>query len=153
GAALLLVRQCWQLDDRVTARALFRLTMQGASPKGKDGLQLHQAALEFLMQTEQYAAAEPLLDALLRDPEHGKRPDLWRLAVTLAEHREQHAKALAARRKALDLEYEQQPERINLEQVRRDYSALLDEYEGLAKALAKLSLPVPAGFRDGVVRT
>jgi Tfp pilus assembly protein PilF len=152
GAALLLARQCWQLDDRATAQALFRLAMQDVSPKGQDGLELYRAAVEFLMQTGQNAAAEPLLDALLEDAEHGKRPDLWRLAVALAEQRERHAKALAARRKALDLAYEQQPERINLEQVRRDYSGLLDEYEGLAKSLAKLSLPVPAGFRDQVVR-
>jgi Tfp pilus assembly protein PilF len=153
GAALLLARQCWQLDDQATAQALFRMTMQGVSPKGADGLRLYRAALDFLMQTGQLAAAQPLLDELLKDPEHAKRPALWRLAITIAEQREQHAAALAARKKALDLEYERQPEVINLEQVRREYSGLLDEYETLAKSLKKLNLAVPAGFRDEVVRT
>ncbi len=153
GAALLLARQCWQLDDQATAQALFRMTMQGVSPKGAEGLRLYHAALAFLMQTGQLAAAQPLLDDLLKDPEHAKRPGLWRLATTLAEQREQHAAALAARKKALDLEYERQPEVINLEQVRREYSGLLDEYETLAKSLKKLNLAIPAGFRDEVVRT
>lgn len=152
AGALLLAWQCWQLGDQATAQALFGLATDGVSAEGKDGLALHAAGLAFLMRTGQQAACEPLLTALLGDAEHAKLPGLWRLAARLAAEREQHARRLECLEKALALEYAQPPEVINLDEVRRDYGELLDEYERLARSLSTFKLSVPAGFRDRVVR-
>src|SRR5262249_25425324 len=70
----------------------------------------------------------------------------------LATDREQHARRLECLEKALALEFASLPEVINLDEVRRDYGELLDEYERLARSLSTLKLSVPAGFRDRVVR-
>jgi tetratricopeptide (TPR) repeat protein len=96
--------------------------------------------------------ADQLVGKLLDNPEHARRPDLWRKAAQLAEQREKPARQLECLEKALELEFADLPEIVNLERVRSDYGALLEQYQSLAKALATLKLPVPAGFRDKVVR-
>jgi Tfp pilus assembly protein PilF len=150
-AVLHLAKQAWQLDDLPIALSLCRQMMTDASPRGKEGLVLYTASIDFLMKTGQAETAEPLLRALLAEPEHAKRPDLWRLAAQLAEQREQSAQILEYTEKALALEYEQPSEVINLEQVRKEYASLLTQYESLARALKTLKIPVPVGFRDKVI--
>ena len=150
-AVLVLARQAWQLDDAPLAQHLFSLALKDVPTKGKEGLSLHRAALAFLMDTSQTAEADRLVRTLLKDEENAKRADLWRIASHLAEAREMPARRLECLEKALELEFAQLPEVINLEQVRADYGALLTQYEELTKALATLKLPTPAGFRDKVV--
>jgi hypothetical protein len=151
AAVLALARQCWQLDDQVMSRRLFSLALKDVPVKGKDGLAVHQAALDWLVQTEQRDEADRLLRKLLDDPQHAKRPELWRRAAHLAGQREQPARALQCQEKALALEYANLPELINVQQVRQDYRALLQGYAELTRALATLKLAAPAGFRDRVV--
>ena len=55
---------------------------------------------------------------LLADPKQAKKPALWRLAAELAGRREQKARELECLERALDAEYRNLPEVINLEQVR-----------------------------------
>ncbi len=149
---LLLARQCWQLDDQVTSRRLLEQALRDVPVKGKKGLALYGAAVAWLAETQQNDEADRLLRLLLADAGHAKRPELWRHAALLATRREQPARALEAQEKALALEYAHQPEVINLASVRQDYRGLLTSYAELTKALATLKLPVPAGFRDRVVR-
>jgi tetratricopeptide (TPR) repeat protein len=151
-SVLLLARQCWQLDDRALSQHLFSTAMDGVSMRGTEDLALQAAALAFLMDTHQTAAADRLVEKLLQDPDNSKRPGLWRTAAQLAEQREQPARRLECLEKALELEFANLPELVNLERVRSDYGALLEQYESLAKALVTLKLSVPAGFRDKVVR-
>jgi predicted Zn-dependent protease len=151
-AVLVLARQVWQLDDAPLSDHLFRMALDGVPTKGNKGLALHRAALTFLVESSQTARADRLVRQLLRDEDHGKRPDLWRLASQLAAMREMPARRLECLEKALELEFEHLPEAINLEQVRSDYGALLDQYEKLTAALATLKLPMPAGFTDKVIR-
>jgi hypothetical protein len=151
-AVLTLARQCWQVDDQVMARRLLSAALADVPVAGKEGLALYQNALAWLMQTDQREAADALLRKLLADPEHAKRPQLWRQAATLAQQREQPARALDCLEKALALEYADLPEVINLQQVRQDYRSLLNSYAELTKSLATLRLPPPAGFRQRVIR-
>jgi hypothetical protein len=151
-AALTLARQTWQLDDAPLAQHLFAEALKDAPIKGKEGLPLQYAALIFLHETSQTAEADRLVRKLLAEPDNAKRPDLWRTAARLAEQREMPARRLACLEKALELEFASLPEVLNLEQVRSDYGALLEQYESLAKALATLKQPAPVGFRDKVVR-
>src|SRR5262249_27172013 len=133
GAVLALARQCWELDDQVMARRLFSLALQDQPVKGKQGLALYQAGLDWLIQAGPRGAADQILRKLLADPEHGKRPELWRRAAQLASQREQPARALECQEKALALEYGNLPEVINLHQVRTDYRSLLQSYAELTK--------------------
>jgi hypothetical protein len=150
-AVLALARQCRQVDDPVLARRLLAVALADVPVAGKEGLGLYQAALSWLMQTDQREQADALLHKLLADPEHARRPELWRQAATLASQREQPARALDCLEKALALEYANLPEVINLQQVRQDYRSLLNSYAELTKSLATLKLAAPAGFRQRVV--
>ncbi len=151
-AVLTLARQCWQLDDAAMSQHLFGLALKDAPITGKEALPLYRVALAFLMESNQTAAADALVGKLLANAEHARRPDLWRTAAQLAVQRENPSRRLECLEKTLELEFADLPEVVNLEEVRREYGALLEEYESLAKAMATLKLPVPAGFRDKVVR-
>ncbi len=150
-AVLVLARQCWQLGDQALARHLFDLAMQGVSTKGAKDASLQQSALAFLMETNQLAAADRLVSKLLEEPENAQLPGLWRTAAQLAAQREMPARQLECFEKVLELEFNHLPEVVNLNNVRQEYGSLLEQYESLAKALATLKMPVPAGFRDKVV--
>jgi tetratricopeptide (TPR) repeat protein len=152
-AVLLLARQCWQLDDRALSQHLFGVAMQGVSVKGDKDLALQSAALGFLVDSEQSAAADRLVSKVLEDGDNAKRPELWRLAARLARQRENPARALECAEKALELDFANLPEIVNLKRVREEYGELLEQYDALARAMATLKLKVPAGFRERVVRS
>src|SRR5262249_46321174 len=113
---------------------------------------LYGTAAHWLRQTEQLDEADRLVSLLLKDEDHAKKAGLWRMAAVLADSRERPARALECREKALALEDEARPEGIDVQQVRRDYEALMSSYTDLAHSLATLKQPPPAGFRDKVIR-
>ena len=80
-----------------------------------------------------------------------KVPGLWRLSAYIAAQRGLVPQRIARLEKALDLEYRQLPDLINLQEVRTDYGTLLNLYENLA--LAKTTLQQPVGdLPERVVR-
>jgi tetratricopeptide (TPR) repeat protein len=151
-ALLLLARQCWELGDVLAARQMVSALLEGVED-GKERAELRLAAVRFLLGVQQYTEAENLLQPLLTDPAHNRDPVLWRLAAQLASQRDQPARALEAREKAMQLEYEQLPEVINLRQVRSDYERLLGEYRELTEAMATLRIKPAEGFAAKVIRT
>jgi predicted Zn-dependent protease len=150
-AVLGLAQVCWQLGDAPLSRHLLARALKDA-PKGKEGVPLHKAALLFLSESSQAAEADRLVRGLLEEPENAKDSALWRAAARLAGERERPARRLECLEKALELEFSSPAEVVNLQQVRSDYGALLEQYETLVRALATLKLPAPVGFRDRVVR-
>jgi hypothetical protein len=151
AAALTLARQCWQLDDGPLAQALYGLAMDNLL-EGKERLSLQLAALEFLRQSGQLPQADQLLRQVLAVPANARQADLWRLAHKLAEQRDQPARQLECLEKALEAEYRDPPPVLNLRSVREEYEKLLGHYDNLARALATLGQPAPAGFVARVVR-
>jgi hypothetical protein len=151
-AVLTLARQCWQLGDQPLAGVLYALAID-TPPATKDHHALRTAALAYLWQTGQLAQADALLQGLLNDAEPAAKPGLWRLAAQLAARRDQPARELEYLEKALDAEFAQLPELVNLQSVRGDYERLLNHYQGQAEALVSLRLAVPRDFRDKVIRT
>jgi hypothetical protein len=149
-AVLALASQCWQLDDKVTADDLVAVALDGLGEKERRPMRL--AALEFFWQTGQYARADGLLRELLRDPELARRAGLWHLGARLAERRQMPARELECLERALDAEFRDLPEVVNLKAVRAGYEKLLNRYQTLAESLATLRQPLPAGFRAKVVR-
>jgi tetratricopeptide (TPR) repeat protein len=111
------------------------------------------AGIAFLQKTGQLARADQLLSELLHDPKMNKHASLWRLAAELAQKRDMTARSLECLEKALDREFKNLPEVIDLQQVRKDYAKLLEHYQGLADAMVALKLKPPAGFLTKVVKT
>ncbi|HZY86612.1 MAG TPA: hypothetical protein VFE78_17390, partial [Gemmataceae bacterium] len=149
-AVLALARQCWQLDDPALANNLLAVALDGAGAKERTPLRL--GVLGFLQETGQYARADGLLHELLRDPELARRAGLWHLGAQLAERRQMPARELECLERALDAEFRDLPEVVNLKAVRAGYEKLLNRYQTLAESLATLRQQPPAGFRPKVVR-
>jgi hypothetical protein len=149
-AVLALALQCWQLDDGPSANALLAAALDGVDDKER--LPLTTAAVEVLMETGQFAEADELLGKLLAQTKFARRGDLWRLAEAVAEKRDLSARQLTALERALDAEYQELPELIDVRQVQNDYEALLRHYQKLADALVALKMEPPADFRSRVVR-
>jgi predicted Zn-dependent protease len=151
-AVLALAWQCWQLNDAPQADQLVQLALTDIKEqKERDGMQL--AAVLFYRQTKQLPQADKLLGQLLEDPKLAQNSDLWRLAGNIAGQRNQTARSIECLEKALDLEFKDLPEVINLKQVRQDYRKVLDHYQGLADSLVALKMQPPQGFLAKVVKT
>ena len=77
SAVLLLARQAWQLDDAAMAQHLFGVAMKDVPVKGNEAPgRCNGAALAFLMETSQTAAADRLVRGkLLEDADHAKNAE------------------------------------------------------------------------------
>jgi Tfp pilus assembly protein PilF len=151
-AVLALASQCRQIGDESLASHLTGVALDGIKD-AKERTAMTLAAIDFLTETGQFAEADRLLAGLLDDAELAKRADLWRLAARLAERRDQPAREFECLERALDAEYRNLPEVINLKEVRGDYERLLGHYQDLANALVRLKMRPPADFTAKVVRT
>jgi ferric-dicitrate binding protein FerR (iron transport regulator) len=147
---LALTWQCWQLDDQPLAEHLFTTALHKLPEKEHLGMTL--AGIAFLSETGQLPQADKLLQTLLDDPKLAKRPSLWRLAAKLAERRDLPSRELECLERALEMEYQQLPEIVDLERVRREYGRLLDHYQNLATAAKTLKVQPPQDFLAKVVR-
>jgi tetratricopeptide (TPR) repeat protein len=151
-AVLMLAWQCWQIGDGPLANTLLETALDRVADE-KERAPLVLAGVEFLSQTGQLAEADRLLQTLLDDQKLAKKPALWRLAATLAEKRDRPARQYECLERALDAEYRDLPDVINLLAVRSDYEKLMNHYQALADALVRLKLAPPADFVAKVVRT
>ncbi len=149
-AIVRLAWQAYQLDDAPLAENLVDFALENS--KGEDRLTVHVAAIEFLLGTNQAAKADTLVTALLADSDFAKRPLLWRLASRVADHRRLEAAAIGYLERALDLEYHNLPEVINLQQVRADYDRLLSHYRMLAGAVAAMEITPPPSLLPRTIR-
>jgi hypothetical protein len=150
AAVILLAWQCYQLGDQPLADELFASAFGGLSDAERPALTL--AGIEYLWHTGQHARADALLQPLLADAQLGRRSSLWRLAAALTGQRGMLARAAACLEKAMDLEYQDLPEVINLQAVRTDYGALLGHYQQLAAAITLLETQPPQEFLAKVIR-
>jgi hypothetical protein len=151
-AVLALVRQCRHVEDTSLAGDLLTLALDGVSDK-KEKLRLTVAAVVFLREANQLTEADRLLQPLLADDEFSKYAGLWRLGANLARSRDLTARELECLERALDAEYRDLPEVINVRQVDRDYGRLMEHYGRLADAMLTLKVQPAADFLTQVVRT
>jgi tetratricopeptide (TPR) repeat protein len=93
------------------------------------------------------------LGKLLEDKELAQYPELWRWRSNIARDFNQTAAAMAALEKALDLEYAELPELVNLESIRTDYRTLMTHYQKIAEASASLEKSATKAFLAKVIRT
>ena len=152
GAILMMARQCWQLGDQPSANRLLSTALDVITDE-KERQPMTLAAIDFLMETGQWAQADELVQKLLADPKLANKPGLWRLAVTLAEKRDMKARQMECLERALDAEYQNLPDVINLETVRGEYGKLLSHYENLSEAMVTLKMKPAPDFLAKVIRT
>jgi tetratricopeptide (TPR) repeat protein len=147
---LALAWQCWQLDDQPLAGHLLTMALHQLPEKEHLGMTL--AGIAFLSETGQLPQADKLLQTLLDDPKLAKQPSLWRLAAKLAERRDLPSRELECLEMALEMEYQQLPEIVDLEAVRSEYGRLLEHYQNLATSVKTLKVQPPKDFLAKVVR-
>jgi tetratricopeptide (TPR) repeat protein len=150
-AVVAMAWQCWQLGDLDLAgwlltTALDRIT---ADP---DRLRTTLVAIEYLYHTNQFQKADQLLRPLLADKKLARRPALWRLAVVLAMEQRQPARIIECLEQALEKTFQDLPQVIDVEQVRSDYTLLLNQYLQLTDALATVKKAPPKDLAARVIR-
>jgi tetratricopeptide (TPR) repeat protein len=144
-------RQARLLGDDKVADEMQTLAL-AACPVGLDRSLARLAVAQDLAQKQQFVRADVLLQLVLAEEPFNQDPTLWRLAATLAEHRNLKARAVACLDHALELEFRDLPPVIHLKDLRRDYGRLLQQYQEVANALALLEREPPRDFVVKVVR-
>jgi hypothetical protein len=149
-AALAVAGQCWTAGDiRLGDELLEKVLAADLGPAQRTRVVV--SAVTLLCQTERnIKAAEVLGDFLTAAAPRDAA--LWRLAAQLALQNQGARQALPYLEKALQLEWEDPPARLDLRIVRRDYTELLSQYERLARAAADLGQKPPTGLTERVLR-
>ena len=148
--ATLLVWQTWQLNQKTLADELFQRILASAPAQYKTAVQM--IGLEYLLQTGRFDRADTLLQQILTDPVVAKSATSWRISADLAQKNGHLARAAAALEKALDLEFKDLPEVINLASLRDDYRRLLNYYQQVATAVTILEMGSPKELLTKVVK-
>jgi hypothetical protein len=150
-AMVRLAWQAYQVNDAPLAENLVELALANpANPEER--LQSTVAAVEYLMGTNQDEKADALVTPLLDDQGFAKRPMLWRLASQVAQRRSLEAVSIFRLEQALEREYRDLPDMINLQHVRNDYGRLLQHYRWLAGAVAAMKIAPPADLLPRTIR-
>jgi tetratricopeptide (TPR) repeat protein len=150
-AAVALAWECWQLGDQPLASNLLTAALDGITDEGERTLTT-LSAVAFLYQTAQHSAADAQLRPLLDNEKLAQQPALWRMAGRIADARGLTARSIECLERALALEYDDLPEIINLEEIRRDYGRLLDHYASLARAVTAMKINPPRDLLAKTVR-
>src|SRR5262249_1257573 len=115
GIAFQLAKQMDQLGDEALSDEILTTILAKASAEERNGLTL--ACVQFLEQGKNFVQADRLLVKVLEDKKLAEHPDLWRWRAEMAKHYGQTATSIACLEKALDLEYADLPELVNLESI------------------------------------
>ena len=143
--------QCWQLGDAPLAENLLAAALK-APKDSRERLEVTAAAIEYLMATNQLAEAEAWLAPLLENTSFNQRAMLWRVGSRIAQQRSLTAVWIHRLERALEIEYQNLPEFVNLQQVRSEFGQLLNHYEWLAGAVATMNIAPPRDLLARAVR-
>jgi hypothetical protein len=146
-----LARQCWELGDQELADRLVELALNPQTVEA-ERLPTILAVIEYLSQSCQHAKADQLLQTLLTRPAFAQQAALWRLGAFLATKRQLPARQRTYLERAIDLEYRQMPNVIDLSAVQNDFALLLTHYQQMAWAMAALEIEPSTDFLVRVVR-
>ena len=149
-SAVYLAFQVQQVDDPALAEEVFDMALCGAPESERLGLTL--ARIEHFRQTKQRPRADALLQTVLNDKRYAGWPALWYLAEAIAGDRGMTARAIGFRQRAMDIEFEHLPEKVNIDVIRSDYGQLLSRYEKLATAIGPLHEAASPELLAGVIR-
>jgi tetratricopeptide (TPR) repeat protein len=111
------------------------------------------ASIQVQIGRSKFAQADRLVQKLLEDKKLSQSPALWRWRSDLAQKLGQAGTSVACLERALELEYADLPEMVNLESIRTDYRTLLNHYQKTADALVLLEQEQPKALLAKVIRT
>jgi hypothetical protein len=153
GQQLQIVALAWQAHLLGESKVADELLAQAvsASKSGQQRGLVRLAIVQYLAQTKQVVRADVLLQVVLTEEPFRQSPALWRWAAHLAAQRNLVARAVACLDHALDLEFRDLPQVINLKEVRDDYKYLLQQYQQVANAMVILERQPPKEFIAKVV--
>ncbi|MBL8793243.1 MAG: FecR domain-containing protein [Planctomycetia bacterium] len=149
-AVLALAWQVRQHGDAFLADEMLQRVLSETSDEQRLATTL--AVLGHYWQTGQDARAEGLLQPFLDDAKTGDNPALWRLAAALAQRQQKLMRTVQCLDRALEIEYRQLPEVINLQTLRQDFAGLLQAYASVAQTYQSLEARVPADFSAKIIR-
>jgi predicted Zn-dependent protease len=149
-AAVYLAWQMYQVGEQPLAEDLLGVAL--AELPREQRLSTTLAAIEYLWHSGQHARADKLLEPLLEDEKYKEYSELWRIAGAIAQQRGMLARSLACQEKAIDLDYQQLPEVVDLQWVRSDYGNLMAQYQRLADAVATLEKEPPKELLARTIR-
>lgn len=96
--------------------------------------------------------ASELVDSLSQNQTFRNDPKFWRYASTVADDCSHPQKALRHLERAIQLEFENRPDVINVKAVRQTYSRLMDRYRQVIEASEILETEVPADLYARIIR-
>lgn len=129
-AALQVAIQAGQIKQNRITEDLLAEALKDLVPKEYPLASL--LAAEYLMKEKRFAEAERFLVPFLKMKGWDKQPQLWRKASELARLKKEEALSVARLERAMQLEYENLPELINLQTLRNNYQELLSRMQALA---------------------
>jgi ferric-dicitrate binding protein FerR (iron transport regulator) len=150
AAVIALATQCQQLDDRPLADNLMKMALSEVPPE--DELSTTLLAIGYYRRLGDTARAEELIDGLVDREPFSSLPGLWRLAVTIADERGSTEKAVRCLERALDLEFADLPDVIDLQAWRNDYGRLLNHYHTVVNATVMQRQAPPGDIAARTVR-
>ena len=151
GLAFQMAAQMDQLGDAALCDEVLAAILAKASDKERNAVTL--VCVQFQAERKNFAQADRLLGKLLADKELAQHSELWRGRSHIVKQLGQTAESVRCLEKALDLEYAELPEIVNLESIRADYRVILEHYQRIAEASASLEKLAPPAFLAKVIRT
>jgi tetratricopeptide (TPR) repeat protein len=150
-AVIALLDAYGDLASPLLTQDLLDLAVKGAA-ETPQRVRVTLAAISFLARREEVKRAQRLLDGLLADAKASRQGIVWRVGAVLAEMAKQHDTALGRLNRALEIDYDRMPERVDLKTIRRDYAQVLAGYEKRALDFLERNRLLPADFAQQVVR-
>ena len=135
-AVIALAWQCRQVGDQVMGEELVDMAVAGVGEGDRVAVSLE--AMRYYSNAGQPNRAEAIIASLLADKKNTANPWLWRIGAVTAASNGNAALSLRCLEKAMDLEYAEMGELVNLQAVREDYTQLLSAYGQIAKAVSYL---------------
>lgn len=166
GNAFQLAKQMEQLGDEAMSDEILSTILSKATAEDRAALTL--ICVNFLSQRKNFVQADRLLVKVLaekkvrtaedkkkrpNEKEWAEYPELWRWRAELNKQAGQVATSIECLEKALDLEYADLPEIVNLDSIREDYRTLLTHYQKISEASASLEKSATKVFLAKVIRT
>ncbi len=133
-SALVIAGRLHQLGESEAAERVFASVTASGSPETRVSRTL--AGVGYLWSTDQHTRAAAMLEPLLSEDGLDHAPTLWKLAAAMAQKRDLPSRAAEYLDRALDLQYAQLPDEVDLKAFRRDYRQLLEQYGDAAESVA-----------------
>ena len=139
-----LAEQCRSLEEAELANSLYLDALKDLKPV-EDPRRL-QLIYGFVRRASDWKRADEYLRVLLTDENFAKQPAIWREASAVSSELGQHDESLRRLEHALNLEFQDLPETVDLQPFRTSYGQLFDRFAALAEKTLSEETALPKDF-------